>query len=317
MLWAMKDAPVADVQEWAVLVCLGEYATDDGCNAWPSVSTIAARTRLSTQCVSTRLKALKTRRLIAPGDQSKVEHIPADRRPVVYDLLIPLSWHPSLERVQAYRHGQGLAMFTAGERPDLGPAPAKKVRADKGTKRSGVSATSPADGVTTSVGVSTTSERGIYQSSTGHLVDAQPNQVTNPSNQPPCERPASQPPNTTTELETLIPGLPADPADPATRARAIVGGYIDWVKQQNGGRILDSTSMFHGLTRMVTNALRDGWTEAEIKLALADCFHAGHEFPSAALWRQKLTHRESTLNRRHEPTTDEQVAAVLRLKRGA
>lgn len=126
--WAMSDAPTLDVQEWAVLVSLAERANDDGTDAFPSIATLAERLRMGERTVHAKLTALTERGVIGvAADQMPpgMERIPANRRPVVYDLLIPLSWFPNLDRIQRERARRGLAPLTAAERPDLAP-PAKR-----------------------------------------------------------------------------------------------------------------------------------------------------------------------------------------------
>ena len=72
ILWAMKDAPVKDAEEWAVLVCMAEHADEDGCNAFPSQATIAERTKLHVRTVARRVAELEARGLITPGNQAIV-----------------------------------------------------------------------------------------------------------------------------------------------------------------------------------------------------------------------------------------------------
>ena len=122
--WAMSDAPTLDVQEWAVLVSLAERANDDGTDTFPSIATLAERLRMGERTVHAKLAALTERGVIGvAADQMPpgMERIPANRRPVVYDLLIPLSWFPNLDRIQRERARRGLPPLTADERPDLAP----------------------------------------------------------------------------------------------------------------------------------------------------------------------------------------------------
>jgi len=136
VLWAMKDAPVANVEEWAVLVCMAEKADDDGCTSMPSHNTISAFTRISVPTVKRRIGSLEERRLIARGDQRAADRYRADRRPVVWDLMIPYSWFPNLDRIQAYRAERGRPPLTWADRPDLADPPPRRLRSDAGTKRS-------------------------------------------------------------------------------------------------------------------------------------------------------------------------------------
>lgn len=134
ILWAMKDAPIADAEEWAILVCLAERADDDGCGAFPSQGAIAKRVKMADRTVRRRLEAMEERGLIGRGDQSAAAYL-KDKAPVVWDLLIPLSWFPNLDRIQEFRERRGRAPLTAEERPTLGPAPDKARRVDFGQVR--------------------------------------------------------------------------------------------------------------------------------------------------------------------------------------
>lgn len=136
MLWATKDAPVADVEERAILAIMGESADDDGCNSHLAQKTIAKRAIVDGRTVRRRLKAMEERGLIARGDQSRVEYIPADKRPINWDLQIPYSWFNRIERTNEYRVSRGRDPLMPQDRPDLPPAPKRRQRADKGVSRS-------------------------------------------------------------------------------------------------------------------------------------------------------------------------------------
>lgn len=86
ILWVMNDAPVENHGELAVLYALADRASDDGTCCWPSQSWIAYRARCTDRTVRNHLKAMEDRGLIRRGDQRFVGHLPADRRPVVWDL---------------------------------------------------------------------------------------------------------------------------------------------------------------------------------------------------------------------------------------
>lgn len=155
ILWAVKAAPVADAQEWAVLVAMSEAADQDGCNSFLSIMTIAARTRLAESTVRRRMGDLEDRGLIRQGDQRSALMIPANRRPVVYDLQVPLSYFRAEKRydgaeaelsVNIWRAGRGRPPLTPQDRPELAPAPERKPRADKAPD-SGVSQRHPKPGV--------------------------------------------------------------------------------------------------------------------------------------------------------------------------
>ena len=119
MVWASNDAPVEDTKEFAVLFVLADKAGPDGCDTFPAVPTIAKRTRLSERSVQRALDGMRDRRLIAPGDQSAARYLRVDRKPVVYDLLIPCSWFSNLERINDERARMGRPPLTPSDRPDF------------------------------------------------------------------------------------------------------------------------------------------------------------------------------------------------------
>ncbi|NUK74672.1 helix-turn-helix domain-containing protein [Streptomyces lunaelactis] len=191
VLWATNDAPIANVNEFAVLTMLAEKADPDGCNAFPSRPTIAARTTVDPKTVLRALQSMEARGLIAQGDQRAAEYIRADRRPVVYDLLIPHSWFPNIDRINKERQERGRLPLTVSTRPEIAQAPEKKQRSDKGKPRSKKQATDQcefprgdfesrrdSDGY----GVTLSPLRGDYKSVTGGLQVTQPSPVTQPRN---------------------------------------------------------------------------------------------------------------------------------------
>lgn len=176
MLWAMTDAPVADVYEFAVLGVLGQHADIDGRCAYPSKATIADHAKIDAKSAQRALDRLEERRLIGLGDQTAAEYIRADRRPVVYDVLIPLSWllRPEhAERVRKFWKTKQRPPLTKEERPDLAAAPTKAKRSDAGKPRG--DSQSPR---TKSHGGTTSPARGDSQSATGGLQDPQTYVVT-------------------------------------------------------------------------------------------------------------------------------------------
>ncbi|AYN56861.1 helix-turn-helix DNA binding domain protein [Arthrobacter phage Andrew] len=88
MVWALKTAPVPDPIAHLVLIGLADHANDDGTAARPSVGVLAEYARCSPRSVQNKLRDLEACGLIWKGDQRSVEHLRADRRPVVYDLNI-------------------------------------------------------------------------------------------------------------------------------------------------------------------------------------------------------------------------------------
>jgi hypothetical protein len=172
LLWATNDAPIADVNEFAVLTMLAEKADPDGCNAFPSRTTMASRTHIDPKTVLRTLQRLESRGLISKGDQGAAAYLRADRRPVVYDLLIPFDWFPNIERINKERRDRGRPPLTPQERPGIAAPPEKTRRSDLGKERlrkdtnpRGDSEV-PRDEVH---GVTVSPERGDSESGTGGL----------------------------------------------------------------------------------------------------------------------------------------------------
>src|SRR5688500_10882172 len=119
LLWAVKDAPVADVEEHAALTVLADQADESGCGAFLSTTTIVKRTRLHARTVQRRLVSMLARGLLGPGDQSLASYIRADRRPAVYDLLIPYSAFANVNRVNDARKLADPQPLKPDNRPDI------------------------------------------------------------------------------------------------------------------------------------------------------------------------------------------------------
>lgn len=224
ILWALKDAPVADTLERVVLVALAERcARADGCTAFPSRDTLADTALADPKTVQRVVRRLETRGLIAKGDQSAARYLRADRRPVVWDLLIPYSWFPNPERMNTERAQAGLRPLTPTDRPDIAPPPERKKRADAGKARPKTSeergdSESPRDGGTASP------SRGDYESRTGGLeaprtspknlptdtphLDAAPPLPTSAAAGAPEEVGGGDPSTTDDPATTFVDGLP-------------------------------------------------------------------------------------------------------------
>lgn len=195
ILWALKSAPVVDVEERLILVTLAERAWADGSDALPSKKTIAKVAMIDPKTVQRRLRTLEKRGLIALGDQAAAAHIPEHFRPTVYDLMIPYSWFPDISQANEERERRGKPPLTPEDRPDLPEAPPRKQRADKGKRRKPASqpeegAPSPQGGDYKSPGQSgqgvgsTSPGGGVYKSQRGGLQDPQPSPTNPPRNTP-------------------------------------------------------------------------------------------------------------------------------------
>ncbi|MEE6280178.1 helix-turn-helix domain-containing protein [Georgenia sp. MJ170] len=119
MVWALKRAPIPNNDPLAQLVLIGlaDHAADDGTGARPSVATLAQYARCSARSVHNKLRLLEDAGVIVRDDQRAVEHLPANRRPVVYGLA--LAGVHDVQRSTAGRPGVNSATGR-GERPGSG-----------------------------------------------------------------------------------------------------------------------------------------------------------------------------------------------------
>jgi 5-methylcytosine-specific restriction endonuclease McrA len=135
ILWALKDAPVADAPERLILVALAETALSDGTRAMLARREIAEIALLDVKTVQRRLRKLVDRGLIAEGDQQAASHLPQWKRPKVYDLMIPCSAFPNIDQVNSDRDARGEEPLTPDNRPALTDAPPRTRRKDLGQMR--------------------------------------------------------------------------------------------------------------------------------------------------------------------------------------
>jgi len=167
ILWALKAAPVTDAQERLVLVALAEAADSDGCNAIRSDDTLAAQCLTDARTVRRRRAALAERGLITLGDQAAAEYIRADRRPKVYDVMVPWpALAPYIDTINTERARRGKPPLRPQDRPEHPPAPARRRRADAGQPRP-AAATTGSGGTASPGGLAA---RPDTQSATGGLV---------------------------------------------------------------------------------------------------------------------------------------------------
>lgn len=88
MLWVLEESGIREHGDFRLLIALAERAHDDGRSAYPSIAWLAKRLGRSDRQVRRGLDRLKDNGWIVPGDQELVSHFRADRRPVVYDLVM-------------------------------------------------------------------------------------------------------------------------------------------------------------------------------------------------------------------------------------
>lgn len=146
LLWAMNDAPVANVYERTVLMVYADRSDPDGCNAYPSVKTVARTVMCDPKTVRNTVKNLVARGLMRPQGgppPPRLMRIPEEFRPKVYEVCLPHSYlsPPQLralneDREQRAEWGDEVnsVPLTAQNRPDPREPERKgrKTRSDKG-----------------------------------------------------------------------------------------------------------------------------------------------------------------------------------------
>lgn len=88
MAWAMEQQIVSDASARHVLLCLANYADQDGKAAFPSTAKLEKDTGLSESTIRRKLDSLEELGLIAHGNQAIVAAYidRADKRPICYDI---------------------------------------------------------------------------------------------------------------------------------------------------------------------------------------------------------------------------------------
>jgi hypothetical protein len=86
--WALNTADVRDATEVLVLIGIANHAAKDGTGSRAGQATLAHYARCSDRTVRRKLSALEGRGVIRRGDQRAAAHIPANVRPVVWDLVM-------------------------------------------------------------------------------------------------------------------------------------------------------------------------------------------------------------------------------------
>lgn len=107
MTWVLEHAPDVPPHLVAPLIGIANHADRQGRNAYVSHKTLGDYTRKAERNVRRDVAEMLTLGLIRLGDQMVVQHIRADRRPVVYDL--------AMERIKDDGAANGGAYASGGE----------------------------------------------------------------------------------------------------------------------------------------------------------------------------------------------------------
>lgn len=87
LAWVIDEAPVPPDLAWT-LVVIARRCDKNGRGSYQSIPTLAAKTGKSEKQARRDVARLVELKLIEPGDQTLVGHLPTGRRPVVYDLVM-------------------------------------------------------------------------------------------------------------------------------------------------------------------------------------------------------------------------------------
>src|ERR1044072_8536028 len=146
MKWAMEFAPPMPSQLVPVLCGLAYHADSKGGGSSPSVPRLAPYACKAPRQVRRDLRQLEDLKFIREGEQSKAAHLPADKRPTVYDLamerVVPGGRAGGDDRTRTSARAGGRAsrqakkassgVVSETERPDGGVRGDVDVRADVG-----------------------------------------------------------------------------------------------------------------------------------------------------------------------------------------
>lgn len=132
MVWALNCDVPADGAAKLILLALANEADSRGRNASPTREELAQRALCSVKTVDRKLADLAGALLIKLGDQRRVRHLRADRRPIVYDLAGAAPSTAWLESAQAQlderaRAAEGRAFARAMHPASVGVEPDRGV----------------------------------------------------------------------------------------------------------------------------------------------------------------------------------------------
>jgi hypothetical protein len=98
IVWVLEDCPDLPPHLVAPLLGLANHADENGKGAYCSTDTVSWYTRKGRDAAKADLDKLEELQLIRRGDQRRVLHLPADKRPVVFDLAMEKRRDPRPDR---------------------------------------------------------------------------------------------------------------------------------------------------------------------------------------------------------------------------
>lgn len=145
IVWVLERAPDLPSHLVAPLLGLANHADQDGRGAYASTETIGWYTRKKRDAARVDLDKLEGLGLIRRGDQRMALHLPADRRPVVYDLAMERSREPRPDR---HPSGQSRVKALVNGTPATGGVhdPPRSVARDRGGLQTGPGGSTAATG---------------------------------------------------------------------------------------------------------------------------------------------------------------------------
>jgi hypothetical protein len=310
ILWAFKVAPVRDGIEKLVLQTLCDHADEDGCNAYPAQLTIAERAMSDARTVRKRLAELERRGLIRRGDQGAVNHLPPDRRPVVWEVMIPYTaFGDGIDTVNRWRATKGRPPITPKNRPPLPDAPSPAPRVDKGVKRTPPRVDSESGRTSSPPGTTVPPE-----SESGRGRTSSPERADLKSYNLPLDLPLETVPSPDGSLRS--PSAHDDPdtatepdGDPVT-AQTILGGFIDYLRGNDYGELAGRVK--GQLAREIKALLEDGFHSDRIKLALVEWYARSLHPSNLASVAQHVGHNRPAPPRRRPSDDIDWDAAMTR-----
>jgi hypothetical protein len=278
-----------------VLLGFANHAHKDGTSAFCAVGTVAEYANCDARSAKRHVGWLLDHGYMREGDQSLVDHLPGNRRPIVYEVAMSeeqrqqwLTEGRTADRRDSYKSAGQRATDAGGDNLSPQEEPA---RGDNGDQV-GVTDQAPRGGQDVTQTVSEPSlepsESSLRSDSAGSaVVEALAGQPGLPLDGIPTA-PDTKGVSTETAVEAPQAAKPVDPNEAA--ARDIIAAFHAWYEREHSGPIVGSSRAYWGLVRsIVAPALAKGYTDTEVRLALTACGRRGVAFPTISQWQAALS----------------------------